>query len=77
MTGSKEVVKGLLNQLLTFSHVTVENNARLKVLGYGKVVITPELSIERSYLLNLSHIIYFPLVNYAMSVTPLSLINTT
>jgi len=47
MTGSKEVVKGLLNQLLTFSHVTVGNNARLKVLGYGNVVITPELSIEK------------------------------
>ena len=31
----------------TFSHVTVGNNARLKVLGYGKVVITPELSIDK------------------------------
>ena len=47
MTGSKELVKGLLKQLLTFSHVTVGNDARLKVLGYGKVVITLELSIEK------------------------------
>ena len=47
MTGSKELVKGLLKQLHTFSHVTVGNNARLKVLGYGKVVITPELTIEK------------------------------
>ena len=26
------------------------NNARLKVLGYGKVVITPELTIEKVHL---------------------------
>ena len=47
MTGSKELVKDLLKQLLSFSHVTVGNNARLKVVGVGKVVITPELSIEK------------------------------
>ena len=47
MTGSEELVKGLLKQLHTFSHVTVGNNARLKVHGYGKFVITPELTIEK------------------------------
>ena len=47
MTGSKELVNGLLKQLHIFSHVTVGNNARLKILGYGKVVITPELTIEK------------------------------
>ena len=41
------MVNGLLKQLLSFSHVTIGNNTRLKVLGYGKVVITPELSIEK------------------------------
>ena len=47
MTGSKELVKGLLKQLHTFSHATVGNNARVKVLGYGKVIITLELSIDK------------------------------
>jgi len=47
MTGSKELLEDLLNELIKYSTVTVGNNAQLKVLGHGKVVISPDLSIEK------------------------------
>ena len=47
MTESEELVTDLMFDLLHYSHVTIGNDAKLKVKGYGKVVITPELSIEK------------------------------
>ena len=47
MTGSKEVLSDLKYQLLKISQVTIGDGSELKVLGHGKVVISPDLSIEK------------------------------
>ena len=47
MTGSKEELKDLKHQLLKFSQVTIGDGYQLKVLGHGKVVISPDVTIEK------------------------------
>ena len=47
MAGSKEVLKDLKHQLLKSSQVTIGDGSQLKVLGHGKVVISPDVSIEK------------------------------
>ena len=47
MTGSKEVLHDLKQQLIRFSQVTIGDGSQLKVLGHGKVVISPDVSIEK------------------------------
>jgi hypothetical protein len=47
MTGSKEVLDDLKYQLLKISQVTIGDGSELKVLGHGKVVISPDASIEK------------------------------
>src|SRR5664279_383909 len=47
MIGSKDMVNDLMYQLTKVSHIIIGDNTQLKVLGHGKVVISPDLSIEK------------------------------
>ena len=47
MTGNKEVLHDLKQQLIRFSQVTIGDGSQLKVLGHGKVVISPDVSIDK------------------------------
>ena len=46
MTGREEDLDELSHQSSSFSHVTIGDNSRFKVLGRGKVVISNDTSIE-------------------------------
>ena len=65
MTGSKEVLHDLKQQLIQFSQVTIGDGSQLKVLGHGKMVISPDVTIELSSPLV---IIYFPSFNFANAI---------
>src|SRR5664279_2790327 len=47
MIGSKDMVNDLMYQLTKVSHIIIGDNTQLKVLGHDKVVISPDLSIEK------------------------------
>src|SRR5664279_5716406 len=47
MIGSKDMVNDLMYQLTKVSHIIIGDNTQLKVLGHGKVVISPDMSIEK------------------------------
>ena len=50
MTGGKEALDEFINAINSMSSITFGDNSKGKVLGYVKVVITKDLSLENAML---------------------------
>jgi hypothetical protein len=69
MTGSKNIVKELRPNTSNVM-VSYSDKSSSKVLGFGKVVINPDVSLVNVMLVEPLVIIYFPFVNLLLWAMP-------
>ena len=69
MTGAKEMLDQFIEDVNRKSSITFGDNSQGKVLGYGKVAITKDLSLENVLLVKSLAITCFPLIILLILVT--------